>query len=411
VRRQLTRRLEELSWYSARIDDHQEKGGRRNARRDARLRAEVVRCERELASLFHRLEVEESPIATVLAAEPAGLDELSQSLAPDETAVEFFVAEGRVSAFIVRADRTSAKVAYADVRSVERHLTGLRFQLEKFGLGNAYASAHQSALRRSADSHLSALYADLLAPIESELEGQKLIVVPHGLLHYIPFHALRRADGRYLVEDAEISYAPSATVHRLCAGRPVRSDGAGRLLAVGLSDALTPHITEELASVAGCFAESVRLEGDRASKSAFLDLAPRSRFLHIATHGFFRQDNPMFSSVRLADGPLNFYDVFDLELDAELVTLSACNTGLNKLSPGDELSGLMRGFLYAGAPSLMVSLWAVHDRSTSELMRSFYAHLAAGASKRRALQLAQLEGLERSGHPYYWAPFILMGKG
>jgi CHAT domain-containing protein len=114
--------------------------------------------------------------------------------------------------------------------------------------------------------------------------------------------------------------------------------------------------------------------------------------------------------VRLADGPLNFYDVFDLELDADLVTLSACNTGLNKLAPGDELSGLMRGFLYAGAPSLMVSLWAVNDRSTSELMQSFYRHLAGGASKRRALQLAQQASLGRYGHPYYWAPFILMGK-
>jgi CHAT domain-containing protein len=108
--------------------------------------------------------------------------------------------------------------------------------------------------------------------------------------------------------------------------------------------------------------------------------------------------------------PLSFYDVFDLELDAELVTLSACNTGLNELSSGDELSGLMRGFLYAGAPSLMVSLWAVNDRSTSELMQSFYRHMADGTPKRTALRLAQLEMLERYGHPYYWAPFILMGK-
>ena len=118
----------------------------------------------------------------------------------------------------------------------------------------------------------------------------------------------------------------------------------------------------------------------------------------------------MFSSVRLDDGPLNFYDVFDLTLDAELVTLSACNTGVNRLAPGDELSGLMRGFLYAGAPSLVVSLWAVNDRSTCELMQTFYRHLQDGNSKRSSLRLAQLESLERYGHPYYWAPFILMGK-
>jgi CHAT domain-containing protein len=310
----------------------------------------------------------------------------------------------------VTPERPTTHAAYAGLGAVESHLSRLRYQLEKFSLGSAYAAAHRGALRRCTDNHLEALYAELLAPLAGEIAGRRLVVVPHGLLHYVPFHALRRADGRYVIEDNEVSYAPSATVYRLCAQRPGRPPRPASLLAVGLSDALAPHIGEELASITRCFPESVRLEGERASKAAFLDHAPRSRFLHLATHGFFRQDNPMFSSVRLADGPLNFYDVFDLALDAELVTLSACNTGLNRLSPGDELSGLMRGFLYAGAPSLMVSLWAVNDRSTSELMHGFYRHMSGGATKRRALQLAQLETLARYGHPYYWAPFILMGK-
>ncbi len=411
VRGQLARRLEELNWYSSRIDTHDEKGGQRNTRLDAHLRAELARCERDLSSLFHRLEVEDSELAGLLAAEPTGLDELADVLEADETVVEFFVASGRVSAFVVSNDGVSAHTSYADAAKVERSLTGLRFQMEKFGLGHSYARAHRAALRRCADNYLESLYEELLAPLAAKIEGRRLVVIPHGILHYVPFHALRRAaDGRYVIEENEVSYAPSATVHRLCALRPARRDGVTSLLAVGLSDASAPHIAEELASIARCFPDAVRLEGERASKLAFLDHAPRSRFLHLATHGFFRQDNPMFSSVRLADGPLNFYDVFDLELDAELVTLSACNTGLNKLSPGDELSGLMRGFLYAGAPSLMVSLWAVNDRSTSELMQSFYRHLSGGATKRGALRSAQLEALERYGHPYYWAPFILMGK-
>lgn len=410
VRRQLARRLEELSWYSARIDGHQEQGGQRSTRRDAQLRTEVERCERELASLFHRLEVEDSPLATAYGAEPIGIDDLAETLEPDEAVIQFFAASGRISALVVSGGRTSARTAYASLQSVERRLAGLRFQLEKFALGHAYARAHESALRSCADAHLSGLYAELLAPLEDEIAGKNLVVVPHGALHYVPFHALKRPDGRYVVEDTEVSVSPSATVHQLCARRPERRAERTSLLAVGLSDGGTPHISEELASIANCFDDVVRLEGDRARKASFLDFAPRSRFLHLATHGFFRQDNPTFSSVKLADGPLNFYDVFDLELDAELVTLSACNTGLSKLAPGDELSGLMRGFLYAGVPSLVVSLWSVNDRSTAELMRTFYQHLAEGTSKRRALRLAQLDGLERYGHPYYWAPFILMGK-
>ena len=320
----------------------------------------------------------------------------------------FFIAAGQISAFVVTSEGLRAHPAYVDLASVQHHLTGLRFQLEKFGLGAAYARVHTMALRRSAAHPLEALSTRLLEPLEAELGDRRLVVIPHGPLHYIPFHALRRGDGRYMIESNELSYAPSATVHSLCADRPEAR--AGGMLALGISDASAPHIVEELRSIAECFPDTVRLEDERASKASFLDLAPRSRFLHLATHGHFRQDNPMFSSVQLADGPLSFYDVFDLELNADLVTLSACNTGLNELSSGDELSGLMRGFLYAGAPSLVVSLWAVNDRSTCELMQSFYQKLAAGVPKRTALRSAQLEALERYGHPYYWAPFILMGK-
>jgi CHAT domain-containing protein len=93
-----------------------------------------------------------------------------------------------------------------------------------------------------------------------------------------------------------------------------------------------------------------------------------------------------------------------------MVTLSACHTGVNMVFPGDELHGLMRGFLYAGAPSLVASLWAVSDRSTSLFMREMYSQIKGGAAKRKALRLAQLAVKEEYGHPYYWAPFVLMGN-
>jgi CHAT domain-containing protein len=118
----------------------------------------------------------------------------------------------------------------------------------------------------------------------------------------------------------------------------------------------------------------------------------------------------MFSSLKLGDSWLNLFDIFNLQLGAELTVLSACETGMSAVWEGDELLGLARGFLYAGTPSLVVSLWTVNDRSTAELMRHFYTELQRGASKARALQKAVIAVKAEYPHPYYWAPFMLMGK-
>ena len=118
----------------------------------------------------------------------------------------------------------------------------------------------------------------------------------------------------------------------------------------------------------------------------------------------------MFSFLKLADSQLNFYNLLDLKLDAELVTLSACHTGVNMVFPGDELHGLMRGFLYAGAPSVVASLWAANDGSTASFMCKMYSRIRAGDTKRAALRAAQLAVKDEYGHPYYWAPFMLMGS-
>jgi CHAT domain-containing protein len=158
------------------------------------------------------------------------------------------------------------------------------------------------------------------------------------------------------------------------------------------------------------FPGAVTLAGGQATRENLMRHAPDARFLHLASHGGFRRDNPMFSFLKLADSSLNFYSLLDLRLSAEMVTLSACRTGVNMVFPGDELHGLMRGFLYAGAPSLVVSLWAVSDRSTAELMGQMYSRIRAGDSKRSSLRKAQLAIKEAYGHPYYWAPFILMGN-
>jgi len=150
---------------------------------------------------------------------------------------------------------------------------------------------------------------------------------------------------------------------------------------------------------------------DEATEVRLREYGPACGLLHLATHGAFRADNPLFSWLRLADARLTVRDIYSLRLPrASLVTLSACETGLGGLRGGDVL-GLSQSFLAAGARSLLLSLWAVDDVSTAQLMASFYRRLAAGQTKVAALREAQQEMRERYPHPFYWAGFVLVGEG
>jgi CHAT domain-containing protein len=137
---------------------------------------------------------------------------------------------------------------------------------------------------------------------------------------------------------------------------------------------------------------------------------PEAGLLHIATHGLYRQDNPMFSGIKLGDGYLNLYDLYQMRLNAKLVTLSGCATGMNFVAAGDELLGLQRGLFCAGAATLLLSLWDVHDESTSLLMQSFYGEYITTGNTAGALQHAMQELRRQNPHPYFWAPFVLIGK-
>lgn len=130
----------------------------------------------------------------------------------------------------------------------------------------------------------------------------------------------------------------------------------------------------------------------------------------LACHGQFRPDNPLFSALRLGDSWFTVRDAYALDLRCDLVTLSACETGISAVAPGDELIGLARGFFGAGAPSLLVSLWTVDDESTALLMAHFYARLRAGERPAAALRAAQHYLMQEYPHPYFWAPFMVLGR-
>jgi CHAT domain-containing protein len=255
--------------------------------------------------------------------------------------------------------------------------------------------------------HLTELYDVLLAPVERLLGDRRLIVVPHRALHYVPFHALH--DGRdYLIQRRAVSYAPSAAVLLHCLELPQRP--VHHAVLVGVADEQIPRVRDEVTTITQTLPDSTVLLDDEATVAAVRALAPGADVLHLACHGQFRPDNPLFSSLRLGDGWLTVRDAYDLELGCALVTLSACETGVSAVAPGEELIGLARGFFSAGTASLLVSLWTVDDKSTAELMTGVYRGLRAGLRPADALARSQRELIERYDHPYYWSAFTVVGR-
>jgi CHAT domain-containing protein len=320
--------------------------------------------------------------------------------------VEFFSVKGEFIAAVL----THHNLEIIPLTPVSRVVNLLRmfdFQIGKFRLGADYVAQFGKPLFDAAQAHLRNLYAEVMAPIRARLDARHMVIVPHGVLHYLPFHALWDGD-RYLIDSFTMSYAPSAAIFALCQQKTALA--LGPPLVMGVPDAQAPLIREEVQAVAEILPDAKLFIGAEANETRLRQAGLHSRAIHIATHGRFRQDNPMFSSIRLGDSNLALYDLYQLKLDCELVTLSGCATGLNVVTAGDELLGLVRGLLCAGARSLLLTLWDVHDRSTAEFMAIFYQRLQDSASKSAALQKAMLAMRDRYPHPYYWAPFTLTGK-
>jgi CHAT domain-containing protein/Flp pilus assembly protein TadD len=332
---------------------------------------------------------------------------IQQTLPPNTSLVEFFPIGDRMHAFVLTAN-TLHHVAGSRIAPMKESFRLLQFQLSKFTLGPEYAAKFQSALYRAANLHLAELYQALIEPIRGFLRGQRVVFAPSGFLHHVPFHALIDAGGHSLIEHFTISYAPSASIFARCALRPASTARGSLILAV--PDAAAPRISQEAAAIRDILPEAELLLGDETSPEALETRGAAKRYLHIAAHGLLRRDNPLFSAIRLGESRLQLFDLRHMRLDADLVTLSGCSTGVSVVTGADELVGLMRGILGAGARSLLASLWDVNDESTTKFMISFYRHFFAdGASdKAGAVRKAMLEIRQSHPHLYFWAPFALV---
>ena len=395
----------DLNWHYRQMEMEEVRPEKHSLRRMESLRLRAATLEKQLGRSLDELRRTDGEFATLQSGAAEGLEEIRSVLEADTILLEYYQARGRYYVCIVGRDQLDV-VPLGDAAEVRKRITLLQFQLSKFRLQPAYVSAFADQLQAATEAHLRELYAQLIAPIRDRLKASHLVVVPHDILHGLPFHALFDGE-RYLIDQFTVSYAPSASVYRLCYGKPATSGGAS--LIMGLPDALTPCIGEEIRAVSGMLPNPLVFLGDEATADELRVHGPTSQFVHIATHGLFRRDNPMFSSIRLGSGPLSVYDLYELRLSAELVTLSGCGTGLNVVVGGDELLGLVRGLLYAGARAVLLTLWDAYDRSTAEFMEAFYGHIRSGSTKARAVQAATQEIRERYRHPFYWAPFTLVG--
>ena len=341
---------------------------------------------------------------------------LSTRLGEEEILLEYYIVAGTICAWVVTREGIFFRPDVAQVEAVRYLSRRLRHQLQRMGAGSELTQRHADRFLAGIQEVLQEFHDLLLLPLADLLVGEKLVVIPHGELHGLPFHAF--FDGRtYTLARWEFVYAPSAAVWYAGAGRrrymeKVSAADASPMeaLLMGVPGPGIERVEEEVKQLAMLLPSSRLLCGNEATVDAFHLYAGRCRLLHMATHGLYRTDNPLFSGLQLSDGWLLARDLYEVTLDCDLATLSACQTGTTSVEAGDELFGLIRGFLSAGARSVAASLWLADDRATTYLMADFYRRMKEGSTKAAALRGAQQHTQERYPHPYYWAAFALMGE-
>ena len=377
-------------------------------------KAQLAHLEQRIAELWDALLIRNADYAEDADLHLVAPRPLTLALDADTLLVEYFAVRGRLLVFVVRAGVVQAIPLDSDLSQVRRLVERLHQHMRTVP---HFPPDRLPDLVRQAQFLLGQLYTELLAPLRDTLAGYtRLVIVPHGVLHYVPFHAL--FDGsEYVAAHWAVTYLPNAALLGATQTRPAAQDG---LLALGYSAGDTlPHAVAEAIAVANLGGGDLLLEAD-ATRARLAAMVTGRRIVHLATHGEFHSDQPLFSGLLLADGWLATLDVFDLEMSAALVTLSACESGRSVLGGGDELLGLVRAFLHAGANALLISMWSVEDRCTRRWMQSFYTHLLDGCSKADAIRRVQQEFLRAAAapraagepaydHPYFWAPFFLIG--
>lgn len=366
-------------------------------------------------------------------------DTIASKLSPNEVFIEYTMASDKLISFIITGNTRKIVSISAD--------TTLTNSISEYMRSSNNPGANESEPCRQFVSASSKLYKLLIKPLNIVVDDKKLIIIPDEQLYNVPFESLLYADvsGKvsgyrnlpYLINKAAVSYAASGTLLYNSESKNTEPDNS--LLAFAPSYENTTNVSlssdettrsylkslkplkwsmEEVNSINSIFDGNV-FTGTNATLKNFRENSSGSGILHLAMHTIIDDQNPMYS--KLAFGPgtddnglLNTSELFGMQINSQLSVLSACNTGTGKLVKGEGMLCLARGFMYAGCPSLVMTLWEINDRSGSELMKSFYGYLSVGKSKDEALRLAKLDYINNSGevkaNPYYWAGYINFGN-
>ncbi|MGB5158241.1 CHAT domain-containing protein [Desulfobacterium sp. N47] len=327
--------------------------------------------------------------------------EIQEKIKDDETLLEYYCAGSKWYVFIL-TDKTIV-AQKLPVTDLEKNIDALRKNTTAQDLPDF-------------KQYSQMLYRQLFSLAAPAIKTKKLIIVPHGSLHYLPFAAL--SDGNeYLIDRFSIRMLPSASVLSFLKERAKQEDRGALIFGNPKLDDPKYDLKfaqDEALSISKIIPESNVLLRSDASKTNLEKFGSKYFIIHLAVHGVFDIDKPLNSALLLAadkmnDGLLRAGDLYNLSLNADLVTLSACETALGKVSTGDDVVGLTRGFLYAGARSLISSLWQVDDETTRDIMINFYTNLSK-MNKDEALRQAQLKVKKQHPNPYFWAAFLLTGS-
>jgi CHAT domain-containing protein len=396
---------EELNYLYNQLNQPYFNEGERDAAAIGKLHEELREREHKILTLERQFQHRHEKFSGKH--ESFDLSRLQKQLGLDKALVEYTTLDEELIAFVVTDQQVKVIRNLGSEAEIANRIAHFRFQIDTLRYGSEMMRQRLPALEVRTRKHLQWLYDKLIRPLEPIIEGRNLVVVPHRGLHYLPFHALN--DGvSYAIEKREFSYAPSGFILQQCLDRaPINLSAA---LLLGVAGDQMAGVRDEIKAIKEQFPNATAFLDDSATLRALRENVSAADVVHLACHAHFRSDNPLFSALHLVDGWLTVRDASSLELHNTLVTLSACETGVSSVAPGDELIGLARGFFAAGAPSILLTLWTVDDESTSELMKDFYRELLRTGSPSQSLRAVQMKMLIERPHPFFWSPFVLVGR-
>jgi CHAT domain-containing protein len=370
------------------------------------LRRELSLARDAYLAFLNRVRESDREQTSLMSVEPLTLTQVQDLLPDGSVLLEYFVAGDRT--FVWTVDKQS--VTAARINLSERSVIAI-VDAFRATIASQAAAEQVTALAQN-------LFNELVRPALQDRHPKELLIVPHNVLHYLPFHALMPAPGRYLIQGVPITYFSSASLIQFTRAKVREVDRS--VMAVGNPDLQDPRLNlrfaeREVREITSLFPRSAVFTRSDATRENVMGQLSHHAILHFATHAELDENDPLGSSLLLAptsknSGRLEVREVFGLRLDATLVVLSACETHLGTLNRGDELTGLTRAFIYAGTPSIITTLWQVNDWMSYDLVRQFYRNLAGGLDKAEALRQAQVSTIEKGRHPYFWAAYQLTGE-